>query len=130
MSPLTVYSLKISTLNITSFSKLITNINLNVAAKNLNKRLVYMYDPITVSLTTNDRIEIGDGSSHSFVHGTKNTTYLKAAITSRNNQELDNSSAGKLKAGLKRKNGLPLQMKLETKVKAKMGDSKTSKVWD
>ncbi|KAE8720064.1 chaperonin CPN60-like 2 [Hibiscus syriacus] len=123
----TVSSLKISTLNITSSSKLTTNINLNVVAKNPNKRLVYIYDPITVSLTTNDGIEIGDGRFSSFVHGTKNTTHLKAAITS-NNQELDDGSAGKLKAGLKNKKGLPLKMKLDTKVKAKMGALKTPKV--
>ncbi|XP_039033895.1 NDR1/HIN1-like protein 6 [Hibiscus syriacus] len=124
----TISSLKISTLNITSSSKLITNINLNVVAKNPNKRLVYTYDPITVSLITNDGIEIGDGSFRSFVHGTKNTTHLKAAITSGSSQELDNGSAGKLKAGLKNKKGLPLKMKLETKVKAKMGALKTPKV--
>ncbi|KAE8696396.1 Kinase superfamily protein isoform 1 [Hibiscus syriacus] len=124
----TVSSLKISTLNITSSSKLITDINLNVAAKNPNKRLVYTYDPIAVSPTMNDGIEIGDGSFRSFVHGTKNTTHLKAAITSSGSQELDDGSAGKLKAGLKSKKGLPLKMKLDTKVKAKMGALKTPKV--
>ncbi|EOY27130.1 Late embryogenesis abundant hydroxyproline-rich glycoprotein family, putative [Theobroma cacao] len=122
----TVSSLKISTLNITSGSKLITNINLNVTAKNPNKKLVYTYDPITISLITNDDIDIGDGSFGSFVHGTKNTTLLKAAITS--NQELDDTSAGKLKTALNSKNGLQLKIKLVTKVKAKMGALKTPKL--
>lgn len=40
----TVSSLKVSTLNITSSSKLITSINLNVTTKNPNKNLVYTYD--------------------------------------------------------------------------------------
>ncbi|GMI93711.1 hypothetical protein like AT1G17620 [Hibiscus trionum] len=125
----TVSSLKVSTLNITSSSKLITNINLSVAAKNPNKKLVYTYDPITVSLTTADGVDIGDGSFRSFVHGTKNTTHLKAAITSgRNSRELDDASAEKLKTSLKSKKGLPLKIKLETKVKAKMGALKTPKV--
>ncbi|XWS18865.1 hypothetical protein CRYUN_Cryun32bG0081700 [Craigia yunnanensis] len=122
-----VSSLKVSTFNITSASKLITNINLNVTAKNPNKKLVYTYDPITISLFTNDDIDIGDGSFGSFVHGTKNTTLLKAAITS-SNQELDDTSAGKLKTALKSENGLPLKIKLDTKVKAKMGALKTPKL--
>ncbi|XP_022777220.1 NDR1/HIN1-like protein 13 [Durio zibethinus] len=122
----TVSSLKVSTLNITSASKLDTNINLNITAKNPNKKLVYIYDPITISLITNDGIDIGDGSLGSFVHGTKNTTLLKAAITS--NQELDDTSAGKLKTALKSNNGLPLKINLDTKVKAKMGALKTPKL--
>ncbi|TYJ34071.1 hypothetical protein E1A91_A05G144600v1 [Gossypium mustelinum] len=123
----TVSSLKISALNVTSASKLITNINLNVTAKNPNKKVVYSYNPITVSLVTDDDIAIGEGSFGSFVHGTKNTTLLKAAITS-SNQELDDASAAKLKKALKSKKGLPLKIKLDTKVEAKMGALKTPKV--
>ncbi|XVF26970.1 hypothetical protein REPUB_Repub14bG0066300 [Reevesia pubescens] len=122
-----VSSLKVSTLNVTSASKIVTNINLNVTAKNPNKKLVYIYDPITISLITNEDIDIGDGSFGSFVHGIKNTTLLKAAITS-SNQELDDTSAGKLKTALKSKNGLPLKIKLDTKVKAKMGALKSPKL--
>ncbi|KAK8664383.1 hypothetical protein V6N13_084176 [Hibiscus sabdariffa] len=125
----TVSSLKVSTLNITSSSKLITNISLSIAAKNPNKKLVFTYNPITVSLTAAEGVEIGHGSFSSFVHGTKNTTHLKAAITSgRNSQELDDASAERLRTGLKSKSGLPLKIKLETKVKAKMGALKTPKV--
>ena len=61
------------------------------------------------------------------MHGTKNTTLLKAAITS-SNQELDDASAAKLKKALKSKKGLPLKIKLDTKVEAKMGALKTPKV--
>ncbi|KAE8700698.1 chaperonin CPN60-like 2 [Hibiscus syriacus] len=121
----TVSSLNVSALNISSASKLITN--LNVEAKNPNKKVVYSYDPTTISINTSDDIDIGDGSFGSFVHGTKNTTLLKAAIAS-SHQELDYTSAGKLKTGLKSKNGLPLKIKLETKVKAKMGALKTPKL--
>ena len=123
----TVSSLKVSTLNITSASKLVTNINLNVTAKNPNKKVVYIYDPITISLFTNDDIDIGDGSFGSFVHGTKNTTLLKAAITN-SNKELDDTSSGKFKTDLKSMNGLPLKIKLDTKVKAKIGALKTPKL--
>ncbi|XVF86819.1 hypothetical protein PTKIN_Ptkin18bG0073200 [Pterospermum kingtungense] len=123
----TVSSLKVSTLSLTSASKLVTNVHLNVTAKNPNKKVVYTYDPIAISLYTNDGIDVGDGSFGSFVHGTKNTTLLKAAITS-SNQELDDTSAGKLKTALKSKNGLPLKIKLDTKLKAKMGALKTPKL--
>ncbi|KAE8659559.1 chaperonin CPN60-like 2 [Hibiscus syriacus] len=123
----TVSSLKVSTLNITSASHLITNINLNVEAKNPNKKLVYIYDPTAISITTNDDIDIGDGSFGSFVQGTKNTTLLKAAITS-SKQALDDTSAGNLNTALKNKNGMPLKIKLDTKVKAKMGALKTPKL--
>ncbi|KAL4336054.1 hypothetical protein GQ457_07G031250 [Hibiscus cannabinus] len=122
----TVSSLKVSTLNVTSASKLITNINLDVQAKNPNKKLVYSYDPITISITTDD-IDIGDGSFGSLVQGTKNTTLLKAAVSS-SNRVLDDTSAGKLKTALKSKNGLPLKIELDTKVKAKMGALKTPKL--
>ena len=61
------------------------------------------------------------------MHGTKNATLLKAAITS-SNQELDDTSAGKIKTALKSKNGLPLKIKLDTKVKAKIGALKTPKL--
>ncbi|XP_022720935.1 NDR1/HIN1-like protein 6 [Durio zibethinus] len=121
-----VSSLKVSTLKITSASKLVANINLNVTAKNPNKKVVYIYDPFTISIFTNDDIDIGDGSFDSFVQGTRNSTLLKAAITS-SNQELDNTSAGKLKTTLKSNNGLPLKIKLDSKLKLKMGALKTPK---
>lgn len=123
----TVSSLKVSTLKITSSSKLITNITLNVNAKNPNKELVYIYDPIAISLATRNDVVISNGSFGPFVHGTKNNTLLKATING-GKQELDESSAGELRVALKNKKGLPLKMKLDTKVKVKIGGLKTPKV--
>ncbi|MBA0576732.1 hypothetical protein Golob_025058 [Gossypium lobatum] len=123
----TVSSLKVSTLKITSSSKLITNITLNVNAKNPNKELIYIYDPIAISLTTKNDVVMANGSFGPFVHGTKNNTLLKATISG-GSQELDDSSAGELRVALKNKKGLPLKMKLDTKVKAKIGGLKTPKV--
>ncbi|KAJ0006848.1 NDR1/HIN1-like protein 6 [Pistacia vera] len=123
-----VSSLKITTLNLTSSSTLVTNINLNVTAKNPNKELVYYYDPISISLLTNDdEIAIGSGSFPAFVHGTKNTTLLKTSIKG-NSQALDDASASKIKSEMKSKSGLPLKIKLETKMKVKMGAIKSPKV--
>ncbi|KDP40769.1 hypothetical protein JCGZ_24768 [Jatropha curcas] len=124
----TVSALKVSSLNITSNSHLITNINLNITAKNPNKKLVYIYNPITISVVTaKDDIFIGNGLLPSFAHGTKNTTLLKATITS-SNVQLDDTSSSQLKQDLKTKNGLALKIKLETKVKVKMDSLKTPKV--
>ncbi|GLT55967.1 hypothetical protein SLA2020_290450 [Shorea laevis] len=123
----TVSSLKISTFNLTAASRLTTKINLNISAKNPNKKLVYIYNPVSVSLTTADDIDVGDGSLPSFVHPTKNTTLLKVAITG-TSQELDDAAASKLKTDLKSKKGVALKLKLNTKVKVKMGALKTPKV--
>ncbi|KAJ6704369.1 LATE EMBRYOGENESIS ABUNDANT (LEA) HYDROXYPROLINE-RICH GLYCOPROTEIN FAMILY [Salix viminalis] len=71
-------------------------------------------------------ISTSPGFFPSFVHGTKNTTFLRAAITS-SGVQLDDVSAGKLKADLKSKNGVALKLELETKVKVKMGGIKTPK---
>ncbi|KAE8715392.1 chaperonin CPN60-like 2 [Hibiscus syriacus] len=94
----TVSSLKVSTLNITSASQLITNINLNVEAKTLTRK------------------------SSTF---TNQPPYLLPQTTT--------SISGWIirilvKTSLKSKNGLPLKIKLDTKVKAKMGALKTPKL--
>ncbi|XP_035539144.1 NDR1/HIN1-like protein 6 [Juglans regia] len=121
-----VTSLKVSYLNVTSSSTLNSKLDLNINAKNPNKKLVFIYNPVTISILSND-IDIGDGTVPSFVHGKKNTTLLKATITS-SGRELDSESVATLKRGMKSNKGLPLKIKLETKVKAKMGGIKTPKI--
>ncbi|XP_065866710.1 NDR1/HIN1-like protein 6 [Euphorbia lathyris] len=124
-----VSGFKISSLNLTSNSHLITNININITTKNPNKKLIYIYNPTAISITTvKDEIFIGNGSVPSFVHRTKNTTLLKAAIRSNSNQPLDDVSASQLKSELKSKKGLNLKIELETKVKVKMDGLKSPKV--
>jgi hypothetical protein len=122
-----VSGLKISSLNLTSTSHLTTNIDLNITTRNPNKNLVYTYNPITISVTTEkDGILAGSGLLPSFVHGTKNTTFLRAAITS-SGLQLDDKSGSKLTSDLKSKDGVALKLELETKVKVKMGGLKTPK---
>lgn len=124
-----VSGLKISSLNLTSGNQLNTNINLNITARNPNKHVVFTYNPITISVTTErDDIVIGNGVLPSFVHGTKNTTLLKTSITSSGLAQLDDGPAGKLKTELKSRNGVALKLQLETKVKAKMSGLKSPKV--
>lgn len=122
-----VSGLKISSLNLTSTSHLTTNINLNITTRNPNKKLVYTYNPITISVTTEkDGVLVGSGSLPPFVHGTKNTTFLRASITS-SGVQLDDKSGTKLSSDLKNRGGVALKLELETKVKVKMGGMNTPK---
>uniref|UniRef100_A0A2N9HED8 Late embryogenesis abundant protein LEA-2 subgroup domain-containing protein n=1 Tax=Fagus sylvatica TaxID=28930 RepID=A0A2N9HED8_FAGSY len=121
-----VTNFKVSYLNLTSSSTLNSKFDLNITAKNPNKKLVYIYNPITVSILSND-IDIGDGTIPSFVQDKKNTTLLKAAITN-TGKALDSTSVSTLKTDIKSKNGLPLKIELNTKVKAKVGGLKTPNI--
>ncbi|KAF8401002.1 hypothetical protein HHK36_014305 [Tetracentron sinense] len=125
-----VSSLRIPQFNITtskdSSSHLNSKLDLTISARNPNKKLVFFYDPLTVTVKS-DKVDVGNGSFPSFVHGTKNSTVLKSSISSAG-RDLDTASVALLKSDLKKKSGLPLEIKLETKVKVKMGGLKTSKV--
>ncbi|CAK9179964.1 unnamed protein product [Ilex paraguariensis] len=120
-----VSSFQVSQFNITSSSQdsqLNSKFNLTVSARNPNGKIIFLYDPITVSITS-DGVDIGDGSFPGFVHGKKNTTTLRTVITSAG-QSLDSTAVN----SLKNKKSLPLKIKLDTKVKVKIGSLKTTKV--
>lgn len=53
---------------------------------------------------------------------------MKVTAAASGGGEIDGESVGSLKAAIKSKTGLPLEIKLETKVKVKMGWLKTPKV--
>ncbi|PIA64315.1 hypothetical protein AQUCO_00100060v1 [Aquilegia coerulea] len=126
-----VKTLRITQFNITtpknSSPLLLSKLNLTITSRNPNKKLVFIYNPISVSLKSND-IDVGNGSFPSFVHGKKNTTDLKFFITSGTGKELDEDSMTKLETDLKKKDGLPLEIELETKVQVKIGGFKTNRV--
>ncbi|XP_057978457.1 NDR1/HIN1-like protein 10 [Malania oleifera] len=121
-----VSTFRTSQFNITSSSKLAAKFNLTVNARNPNKKLVFYYDPIAISIKSKG-VSVGVGAFPAFVHETKNTTVLKATISS-GGQTLDDASAGSLKSDLKSKNGLPLEVQLDTKVRVKVVGVKTRKV--
>ncbi|KAK7271969.1 hypothetical protein RJT34_28280 [Clitoria ternatea] len=122
----TVTSLKLSYLNLTSSSTLNSRFDVNVTATNPNKNILFAYDPTSVSIFSGD-IDVGDGTVPAFLHGKKNTTLLRASITGKG-MALASDDASRLKSSMKRKSGLALKVKLDTKVKAKMGSLKTPKV--
>lgn len=126
----TVTSLKVSYINITtSSSTLSSKFDLTVSARNPNSKLVYIYSPTSVSVVSADGggVDLGDATIPAFVHGKKNTTVLKTSIAS-TGQQVDSTAASALKSGLKSKNGLALKIRLETKVKVKIGGLKTPRV--
>ncbi|OVA04003.1 Late embryogenesis abundant protein [Macleaya cordata] len=124
-------TLKITQFNITTSKDesfhLNSNLDLIISAKNPNKEVIFFYNPINISVSSNG-VDIGDGSLPAFIHGTKNATLLRASITNPPSTILDPVTANSLKSDLKKKSGIPLMIQLNTKVKVKMGGFKTKKV--
>ncbi|KAL7191173.1 hypothetical protein ACSBR2_023276 [Camellia fascicularis] len=122
-------SLQIPQFNLTSSSsssQLSSKFNLTINAHNPNKKLEFLYDPMSVSITA-DGVDVGDGSIPGFVHFRKNTTILRTTITS-NGQSMDSTSVSVLKSDLKNKKSLPMKIELDSKVKVKIGGLKSNKV--
>lgn len=117
-----VSSLKLSTFNVTTADVLSSRLDLSVTTRNPNKKLVFLYEPISISATTGD-VAVGDGSFPAFVHEAKNTTVLNATVA-RADLKLDATAA----ADLKKKTSLPLQILLETRAGVKVGSVKTKKM--
>lgn len=128
-----VSNLKITTFNFTTTtgdsptSRLNSRMALSVSARNPNKKIIFFYDPITIDVSSSGA-DLGNGSFPAFVHGTKNVTSLRASISTGGPSDLDPDSATSLRSGLKKKNTLPLEIRLATKVKVKMGSWTTKKV--
>ncbi|GAA0145196.1 hypothetical protein LIER_05445 [Lithospermum erythrorhizon] len=121
----TISNLHTSQFNITS-TTIISKFNLTISTRNPNAKLTYYYDPISVFISSND-VGISNGLFPSFVHGTKNTTFLKTVLSS-SGQTVESTTLTALKTEIKNKKSLPLKIQLETKVKAKIGSVKTKKV--
>ncbi|KAI3766452.1 hypothetical protein L2E82_16510 [Cichorium intybus] len=120
----TVSSLHVSQLNLTSSNKLTSKFNFTIAARNPNKKIMFYYDPVSVSFNSKD-VDVGDGLIPAFTMGKKNTTMLRTTVST-TGQTVDDNAA--LKSDLNNKKSLPLKIQLDTKVKAKIGSFKTKKV--
>ncbi|CAN4086945.1 unnamed protein product [Withania somnifera] len=120
-----VSTLQVSQFNLTS-TKLASKFNLTVIARNPNKKISFFYDPMNISFKSDD-VDIGDGSLPAFKHDTKGTTTLKTVVSS-TGKTVDDSAISNLRSKLKNKKSLPLEIKLDTKVKVKIGSLKTKKV--
>ncbi|KAG1330168.1 NDR1/HIN1-like protein 13 [Cocos nucifera] len=118
----TVSSIRLAALNVTASNQLASRLDLSMTARNPNKKLVYLYDPISIAVSSGG-VDVGDGSFPAFVHDTKNTTILKTTVST-SGESVDASAA----ADLKKKSKLPLEIDLETNAGMKIGGLKTKKM--
>ncbi|XP_016484251.1 NDR1/HIN1-like protein 6 [Nicotiana tabacum] len=125
----------VSSLKITQFklitssddaTRLSTKLNLTLSAKNPNKKLIYNYDDISMTLQSNN-VVLANGSFHGFSNGPNNVTIIHSTL-SMASEVLDADSVTSLKPDLKRKHGLPLKIFLDTTVVAKMDKLKSKRV--
>ncbi|KAK1311650.1 hypothetical protein QJS10_CPA07g00303 [Acorus calamus] len=119
----TVSSFSLSAFNFSSSGRLDSRLDVNVTTRNPNKKIVFVYDQISISASASNGAQIGSGSVPGFVHPTKNTTRIKASVSG-SGTAVDPSLASDLKG----KSTVALEIVLETKVGVKIGELKTTRV--
>lgn len=127
-------SLRTATLNLTgaadgSSTRLITLFNLTLTSKNPNSHFTFAYDSFAVALSSSssNSVFLGNGSLPAFTSNEKNVTTLRAIVSLRS-QDLDAESVTSLRSDLKRKNGVPVKIQMDTKVQVSAGKLKSKKV--
>ncbi|PIN06826.1 hypothetical protein CDL12_20597 [Handroanthus impetiginosus] len=125
-----VTSLKISTFNLTTTSDdsthLTTKINITLSTKNNNKRIIFIYDPMSISVLSNS-VNLSTGFFTNFTNSPSNVSIIHITM-GMNSQVLDADSVNSLKSDLKRKNGLPMEIVMDTMVGVKMEKLKMKKI--
>ncbi|XP_059644286.1 NDR1/HIN1-like protein 6 [Cornus florida] len=127
----TVSALRIGRFNLSTSSDDITHLttllNLTLSTKNPNKKLTFLYDPLTIT-TISNQVLIGNGSFPSFTSGPSNITFIRSSLSSVS-QVLDAESVKSLRSDLKKtSSGLPLKIVMDTMVVVKMEGLKSKKV--
>lgn len=127
-------SLRTSALNLTtapdgSASRLTTLFNLTLISKNPNAHtFTFFYDPFTVSLSSaSGSVPLGNGSIPSLASYPKNQTTLRTVVSG-SWDDVDAESVASLRSDLRRKNGLALKIRVDTKVRVMAGGRKSKKV--
>ncbi|KAJ6802313.1 uncharacterized protein M6B38_194660 [Iris pallida] len=120
----TVSSLCLSQLNLTSPANLLASrLDLSVTARNPNREVEFAYDPVSVSVSSDSGVHLGDGSFPPFLHGAKNTTVLRTSVSS-SGESVDSSAV----SDLKKKSTIPVVIELDTRAGVKVGKLKTKKI--
>jgi hypothetical protein len=117
----TVSSIRLSTFNLSASNLLTSSLDLSITARNPNKKIVFLYDDISVAASSNGA-DVGDGSIPGFLQDAKNTTVLKVTAGV-SGQSVDPTVVSDLK-----KSNVQLAVDLETKAGVKIGSLKTKKV--
>jgi hypothetical protein len=121
----TLNSVQIPKFNVTKDSHLSYEFDLQMDAKNPNKKVSFYYDVFSVKVSSGN-VDLADGSVPGFFHGTKNTTVLKSNLKSQN-LALGASDAKNLKSA-QSKGKIKLDVDLQTRVRVKMGKWKSHNV--
>ncbi|KAL0327492.1 UNVERIFIED_CONTAM: hypothetical protein Sangu_1827200 [Sesamum angustifolium] len=126
-----VTSVKISSFNLTTTpsddtTHLTTKINLTLSAKNPNKKITFFYDPIAITVLSNS-VPLSNSSCANFTSSPDTISVIHTAMAL-NSQLLDADSVKSLNSDLKRKNGLPLSIVMDTTVRVKMEKTKMKKI--
>ncbi|KAK4375546.1 hypothetical protein RND71_006223 [Anisodus tanguticus] len=108
-------------------TRLTTKFNVTLSTKNKNKKLIYTYDPIVLTLESTNHIGLANGEFQRFTSAPNNVTIIHSTL-SIVSQVLDVDSVSTLKSDLKRKSGLPVRILLDTKVAVQMDKLKSNKV--
>ncbi|XP_054798884.1 NDR1/HIN1-like protein 13 [Prosopis cineraria] len=108
-----------------SSSHLSSLLNLTLIANNPNNHLVFSYEPFTVTAFY-DSVPIGNGSIPAFTSDKNNQSSLRAVLS--DSRDLDTDSLTSLRSGLKKSNGFPVVIQMDTKVKLKMEWLKSKRV--
>ncbi|XP_074576061.1 NDR1/HIN1-like protein 13 [Curcuma longa] len=121
-----VTSFRVVAFNISSSGHLTSRFELNVTSRNPNKKLSYLYDPISISVVSGGA-DIGDGSFPAFSQDAGSVTRLSAAASSSSaGQVLDSATASELRRSSV--GGVPVGVEMETKAGVKIGGLKTKRI--
>ncbi|PSR91315.1 Late embryogenesis abundant protein, LEA-14 protein [Actinidia chinensis var. chinensis] len=126
-----VAALRISRFNLSTnaaddTTRLTAALNLTISAKNPNKKIIYTYDPISITALSN-QVLIANGSFPFFTSAPQNTTIIRSSLSIAS-ELVDADLVKGLRSDLKRKNGLDLKILMDTKVVVKMEKLKSKKL--
>ncbi|KAI5669709.1 hypothetical protein M9H77_19562 [Catharanthus roseus] len=126
-----VSSLKLSQFNLTTTpaddsTRLTTKLNLTISSKNPNKKITFYYNPITINLFSG-QVLLANGSFSNFTSAPNDVNIIHSTL-GMISQLLDADSVTALKSDLKRKNGLPMKIEMETKVRVKLENLKSKRI--
>ncbi|KAG6493279.1 NDR1/HIN1-like protein 6 [Zingiber officinale] len=119
-----VTSFRVVAFSISSSGHVTSRFEVNVTSRNPNKKLAYLYDPISISVVSGGA-DIGDGSFPAFAQDSGSVTRLSAAASSAG-QALDSATASELRRSSG--GGVPVVVEMETKAGVKIGGLKTKRV--
>ncbi|CAI9093694.1 OLC1v1029252C1 [Oldenlandia corymbosa var. corymbosa] len=125
-----ISSLKLSTFNLTTSAddttRITTKLNFTLSSKNPNKKITFYYNPISINLYSS-QVLIANGTFTNFTSppGDVNIAHSILGMTS---EVLDVDSVKSLRSDLKRRNGLPMRIEMETKMKVKVEKLNSKKV--